>query len=119
MVLTVLKSEAPNLTPKLVSYRKYEHFDSDKFKLEVSDKLSMQDLSIMNYKSFKDTIIDSLNKHAPLKRKYLRANNSNFITKELSKAIMQKPKLRNLYLKVRSDENGIRYKKQRNICLPS
>ena len=88
--------------------------NSDKFKLEVSDKLSIQDLSTMDYKNFKDTIIDSLNKHAPLKRKYLRANHSNFITKELSKAIMQRSKLRNLYLKVRSDENRIRCKKQRN-----
>ena len=31
MVLTVFKSEAPNLTPKVVSYRKYKHFNSDKF----------------------------------------------------------------------------------------
>ena len=77
----------------------------------------MQDLSTMDNKNFKDTIIDSLNKHATLKRKYLRANHSNFITKELSKAIMQRSKLRNLYLKVRSDENRIRYKKQRNICV--
>ena len=30
---------------------------------------------------------------------------------------MQKSKLRNLYLKVRSDENRIRYKKQRNVCV--
>ena len=74
MVLTVFKSEVPNLTPRVVSYRKYKHFDSDKFKLEVSDKLSMQDPSTMDYKNFKDTINDSLNKHAPLKRKYLRAN---------------------------------------------
>ena len=43
MVLTVFKSEPPNLTPRVVPYRKYKHFDSDKFKLEVSDKLSMQD----------------------------------------------------------------------------
>ena len=71
----------------------------------------------MDYKNFEDTIIDSLNKYAPLKRKYLRANHSNFITKELSKAIMQRSKLRNLYLKVRSDENRIRYKKERNICV--
>ena len=48
----------------------------------------MQDLSTMDYKNFEDTIIDSLNKHVPLKRKYLRANHSNFITKELSKAII-------------------------------
>ena len=38
MVLTVFKSEAPNLTPRVVSYRKHKHFDSDKFKWEVFDK---------------------------------------------------------------------------------
>ena len=32
MVLTVFKSEAPNLTPRVVSYRRHKHFDSDKFK---------------------------------------------------------------------------------------
>ena len=58
-----------------------------------------------------------MNKYALLKRKYLRANHSNFITKELSKAILPRSKLRNLYLKVRSNENRIRYKKQRNICV--
>ena len=63
----------------------------------------MQDPSIMDYKNFKDTIIDFLNKHAPLKRKYLRANHSNFVTKELNKTIMQRSKLRNLYLEVRSN----------------
>ena len=73
----------------------------------------MQDPSTMDYKHFKDSIIDTLNKHVSLKRKYLRANHSNFITKELSKAIMQRSKLRNLYLKVRSAENKIRYKKER------
>ena len=43
MALTVFKSEPLNLTPRVVPYRKYKHFDSYKFKLEVSDKLSMQD----------------------------------------------------------------------------
>ena len=61
MVLTVFKSEGPNLNTKVISYRKYKHFDSDKFKLEVSDKLSMQDPLVMDYKNFKDTVIDSLN----------------------------------------------------------
>ena len=73
----------------------------------------MQDPSTMGYKNFKYTIIESLKKHAPLKRKYLRANYSNFITKELINAIMQRSKLCNLYLEVRSYENRIRYKKQR------
>ena len=101
----------------MVSYRKYKHFDGDKFKLEVFNKFSMQDPSSMDSKNFKDTFIESLKKHAPLKRKYVRANYSNFITKELIKAIMQRSKLCNLYLEVRSDENRIRYKNQRNICV--
>ena len=114
MVLPVFKSKAPILTLLLVvSYGKYKHFDSDKFKLEVSNKLSMQHSSTMDYKNFKDTIIDFLNKLAHLKRKCLRANYLNSLTKELSKAI----KLGNLYLEVRSDMNRSRYKKQRNICL--
>ena len=74
-----------------------------KFKLKVSDKFLIKDPSTMDYRNFKGTIIDSLNNHPHLKRKYLRANHLKFITKKL-----------NLFLKVRPDENRIRYKKQRN-----
>ena len=54
----------------MVSYQKYKHLDNDKFKVEVSDSLFMPDPSPMGYKNFENTIIDSLNKHAPFKRKY-------------------------------------------------
>ena len=36
--------------------------------------------------------------------------------KELSQAIMKRSKLRNDYLKHRSKENRLAYKKQRNFC---
>ena len=55
MVLTLFKSEAPNFTPGVVSHQKYKHFDCDMFRLEVSNKLSMQHPSTMDYKIFKDT----------------------------------------------------------------
>ena len=71
MVLTVCKSGAPNLTPRVVSYGKYKHYDSDKFKLEIWDTLSMQDPSTLDYKILKTLLL------IPLKRKYLRANHSN------------------------------------------
>ena len=54
-------------------------------------------------------------KHAPLKKKYLRANHSKFVTKELSKAIMLKSKLRKRFLKDRTEESRCKYKKQRKV----
>ena len=37
--------------------------------------------------------------------------------KELSQAITKRSKLRNDYLKQKSEENRLAYKKQRNICV--
>ena len=54
--------------------------------------------------------MDAINKHAPLKRKYIRANHAEYMDKELSQAIMKRSKLRNDYLKHRSEENSWRIK---------
>ena len=62
-------------------------------------------------------VIELLNKVAPLKTKFLRANHSKFVTKDLSKAIMLRTKLRNQFLKKRTLEAKIKYNKQRNICV--
>ena len=48
--------------------------------------------------------IELLNKSAPLKNEYLRANYSTFMTKEPSKAMMLKTKLQNQFLKKRTSE---------------
>ena len=42
--------------------------------------------------------------HAPLKQKYLRANQGPFMTKELQKAIMRRSKLRNRLNKVKTEQ---------------
>ena len=46
------------------------------------------------------------NKHAPIKRKYIRANEAPFMTKDLHKAIMKRSKLRNKFLKSRNLSDG-------------
>ena len=61
--------------------------------------------------------MELLNKVAPQKPKYLRANYSKFMTKELSKAIMLRTKLRNQFLKTRTSEVKLKYNKQRNLCV--
>ena len=58
-----------------------------------------------------------LNKHAPLKTKYLRANDGHFMTKALRKAMMNRKKFRNRYIKSRTEENLKAFKKQRNFCV--
>ena len=59
----------------------------------------------------------TLNKHAPMKTKYLRANNSPFMNKELTKAIMVRSRLKNKSLKLKTTEAREAYKKQRNFCV--
>ena len=43
-----------------------------------------------------------LNKHAPLKKKLLRANHAPYITKTLRKAIMRRSQLETKYLKTKA-----------------
>ena len=87
------------------------------FSNELENKLSKLGSLTLNYDLFKNVCMDVINKHAPLKRKYIRANHAECMDNELSKAIMKRSKLRNNYLKHRSEENRLAYKKQRNFCI--
>ena len=69
------------------------------------------------YESFAASCSKILDNHAPLKKKYVRGNHSPFMKKSLSKAIMARTRLRNIFLKNRSEENKINYNKQRNLCV--
>ena len=44
----------------------------------------------MDFEGFKRTIIDTMDKQVPLKIEYLRAKHSNFFSKKLTKAIMNR-----------------------------
>ena len=79
-------------------YRDYKYFDRTKFKNNLNEKLSE---GISNYESFETTFIEVLNKHAPLRKKLLRANHAPYITKTLRKAIMRRSQLETKYLKKR------------------
>ena len=63
------------------------------------------------------TFLNVLNKFALLKKKYLRGNHSRFVSKELNKAIMERSRLRNEYLKDKTRAARIAYKKQKNVCV--
>ena len=61
--------------------------------------------------------VNILNKHAPYNKSIARGNQMPLFTKELSKEIMTRSRLRNKYLKNRNEENRAIYVKQRNYCV--
>ena len=50
-----------------------------------------------------------------MKKRYIRANNTPFMNKELCKAIMTRS--RNIFLKLKTNESREAYKIQRNYCV--
>ena len=66
-------------------------------------------LNNIEYDTFQEIIVSLLNVHVPLKKKYLRANHLSFVTKELRKAIMERTRLRNIYLKQRTERTKVAY----------
>ena len=92
-----MKSKFYKQKPKIFNYRNYKTFNNESFRNGVLYEIS---------KGFHDVSCETLllmilNKHTPMKTKYIRANNSPFMNKELSKAIMVRSRLRNKSLKLK------------------
>ena len=79
-------------------YRKCKHFNKNKFEKETLNKLFKSNKETFQIDEFKELSITTLNNHAPPKTKFLRVNHTNFVSKELTKAIMLRSKLRNKHL---------------------
>ena len=77
---------------KNIHYRNYKTFNANLFKQELNNELLSIDNNNAELVEFTNTVLSLLDKHAPIKRKYIRANNA-FMTKELRAAIIQKSKL--------------------------
>ena len=64
---------------------------------------------------FDEIFLKVLNRHAPLKKKMLRANHAPYVSKALRKAILKRSCLENFFKK--QDNHSLRaYKKQKNFC---
>ena len=70
-----------------------------------------------NISIFHNACIEVLEKYAPEKQKYVRANQANFMDSKLNHAFMLRSKLRNKCLKSRSNKDREAYKKQQNLCV--
>ena len=64
------------------------------------------------YSNFKNSIIKTLDKHAPIKRRKHIPQPAPFMNKQLRQAIYKKRMLHNTFIKCKNDYNWERYRKQ-------
>ena len=102
--------------PIIISYRHFKNFSQLDFRSEADQFLSRGNIVNISNHEFVSIFMDILNKYAPLKFKYIRANDCLFMTKDLRKAIMLRTKLRNKFNKDRTTLANLAYKRQRNLC---
>ena len=100
------------LKPQVMTYCNYKNFNNNRFQADI--KTCGFDTNDIN--SYKEIILSVFNKYAQIKRKYIRANEAPFMTKNLHKEIMKWSRLRNKYLKSKSLPNRKNYNIQGNLC---
>ena len=102
LILSVFRSCFIRIPPKTIEYRNYRNFNGTIFLHDLDQELLKDEMYKSNnemYSSFTKVFRLVLDKDAPLKVKKVRGNRGPFMTKELSKAIMNKSKIRNKYQK--------------------
>ena len=100
MTISALKMHFWKLPPKVVNYRDLKKFDNERFMDSLLYTLNEERIDyIKNPDKFFEICNTVLNTHAPKKKKYIRGNNKPFITTTFSKAIIQRTRFRNKFLK--------------------
>ena len=114
LIISVMKMFFKKHRPKIISYRDYRKYPPAVFRIELQEALTYFDLCSISNDQFVQVGMSVFNKHAPIKFKYIRANDSPFMNTELRKAMMLRSKLRNSYHKTLHAH--LAYKRQRNYC---
>ena len=74
-------------------YRDYSEFDPISFQFDIKNNLAGDNKACLVFENFNSLVEELMNRHAPIKQKYLRANDAPFMTKALRKAIMLRTQL--------------------------
>ena len=87
MSLTIMKVFYKKQKANVIRYRSYRNFDNEAFidELQVAFSDRYDDTENLIFSTFKNVIDHSLKKHAPLKKRYVRANQAPFMNKSIKK----------------------------------
>ena len=103
LTTTVLKQYFPKPKPKKVNYRDYRNFRNDEFIAELHNEILKHDINNIEYQHILNIFIE--------------ANHGKFMAKGLHKAIIKLSRLRNKFLRDRTETSRKEYKKQRKFCV--
>ena len=119
MVLTFLRSYVSRCLPKTITYRSFRYFVTKEFLHELESKLLTKwcnrEVNYDDLTNIFPSTIDS-DSHAPLKQKQVRGNQAPFMTKELSKAILTRSRIKSKCNKWPSRESFVGLKQTNNKC---
>ena len=104
MTVTVIRKIFKKLKLRTINYR---YFSNEAYRESLLHELS-KEVFVNNDDGLQrlcDININILNRHAPRKRKHAPGNQMPFMTKDLSKTITKRSRLRNNFLKNRTGEN--------------
>ena len=100
------------LPPIIVKYQNYKYFDKETFRADIYKF----DYRASDLEGFKNRIFCIFHENSASKRKYIRANEAPFMTKELHKTIMKISERRDTFLKSKTFSDTKAYTSQRNSC---
>ena len=119
LILSVFHSYFTHIPPKTNEYRNNKTFNETVFIHDLDQELLKGEMYKSNneiYSTFTEVFRLVLDKHTPIKVRKVRGNQGPFMTKERSKAILNKSKIRNKYQKWLSRENFLALKEAKKLC---
>ena len=101
MIVTVMKLHFQNKVPKIIQCRNYNDSSAEEYRQYIISLLSSLKLTRSGFDTFMTICKDDFDNGVPIKNKNVRSNNSFFINKKISKALMNRTRLRNRFLRTR------------------
>ena len=112
MISTFFKACSPKLKTEVAVYRSYKKFNKSDFLcfLKKANFDFLKNDPNQNYNLLTYKFLGIVNKHAPLKKKFVRGNNAPFMNREFQKEIYVRSRLRKKFWVEPSTENKAAYK---------
>ena len=117
--MTIVRKAFKKIGPRVINHRSFRDVANETYIASLIINLR-NEVFVSNddgLEKFCKTFMDTLKSFGPIKKKYARGNQIHSMTKNLSKEIMTRSRLRNKFLEQKMEENRLLYTQQRNKCV--